>query len=132
MFAGQVVCSLPLLYGKAERLAERRTKVSKKVSDILPKTEILAQLAEEASELAQAALKLRRALDGTNPTPKSVAECEENLLEEWADVNVAFDQLWDDKGAFQLVELDEEYQIAITKKLDRWLSRLEAKENKNG
>lgn len=50
--------SLPLLHGKAERLAERRTKVSKKVSNILPKTEILAQLAEEASELAQAALKL--------------------------------------------------------------------------
>lgn len=49
--------------------------MSKKVSDILPKTEILAQLAEEASELAQAALKLRRALDGTNPTPKSVEEC---------------------------------------------------------
>lgn len=46
--------------------------MSKKVSDILSKTEILAQLAEEASELAQAALKLRRAMDGTNPTPKSV------------------------------------------------------------
>lgn len=46
--------------------------MSKKVSDILPKTEILAQLAEEASELAQAALKMRRALDGTNPTPKRV------------------------------------------------------------
>ena len=53
-------------------------------------------------------------------------------MEEWADVNVAFDQLWDDKGAFQLVEFDEEYQITIIKKLDRWLSRLEAKENKNG
>lgn len=53
--------------------------MNKKISDILPKTEILAQLAEEASELAQAALKLRRALDGTNPTPKSVAECEANL-----------------------------------------------------
>lgn len=106
--------------------------MQKKVSDILPKTEILAQLAEEASELAQAALKLRRALDGTNPTPKSVAECEANLMEEWADVNVAFDQLWDDKGAFQLVELDEEYQITIIKKLDRWLSRLEVNENKNG
>lgn len=106
--------------------------MSKKVSDILPKTEILAQLAEEASELAQAALKLRRALDCTNQTPKSVEECEANLMEEWADVNVAFDQLWDDKGAFQLVELDEEYQITIIKKLDRWLSRLEAKENKNG
>lgn len=70
MLARQVVHSLPLLHGKAERLAERRTEVSKKVSDILPKTEILAQVAEEASELAQAALKLRRALDGTNPTPK--------------------------------------------------------------
>ena len=35
--------------------------MSKKVSDILSETEILAQLAEEASELAQAALKLRRA-----------------------------------------------------------------------
>lgn len=49
--------------------------MQRKISDILPKTEILAQLAEEASELAQAALKLRRALDGTNPTPKSVEEC---------------------------------------------------------
>lgn len=39
--------------------------MNKKISDILPKTEILAQLAEEASELAQAALKLRRALDGS-------------------------------------------------------------------
>lgn len=60
--------------------------MSKKVSDILPKTEILAQLAEEASELAQAALKLRRALDGTNPTPKSVEECQKAFEEEYADV----------------------------------------------
>lgn len=49
--------------------------MSKKVSDILPKTEILAQLAEEASELAQTALKPRRALDEANPAPKSVEEC---------------------------------------------------------
>lgn len=62
--------------------------MGKCVLDYLPREEILAQLAEEASELAQAALKLRRALDGTNPTPKSVAECEENLLEEWADVDL--------------------------------------------
>lgn len=33
--------------------------MSKKISEILPRTEILAQLAEEASELAQAALKQR-------------------------------------------------------------------------
>lgn len=69
--------------------------MSKKVSDVLPKTEILAQLAEEASELAQAALKLRRALDGTNPTPKSVEECEANLMEEFADIGNAVTVLCD-------------------------------------
>ncbi len=46
--------------------------MSKKVSDILPKTEILAQLAEEASEMAQTVLKLRRALDGTNPNRRAL------------------------------------------------------------
>ena len=52
----------------------------------LPKTEILAQLGEEAAELAQAALKLRRALDGTNPTPVSEAEAWKALIEEFSDV----------------------------------------------
>ncbi len=99
--------------------------MSKKISDILPKTEILAQLAEEASELAQAALKLRRALDGTNPTPKSVAECEGNLIEEWADVDLSLrcalecDYFYEYRTKVEQIEL---------KKLDRWLSRLEAKE----
>lgn len=46
--------------------------MGKDVLDYLPREEILAQLAEEASELAQAALKLRRALNGTNPTPKAL------------------------------------------------------------
>ena len=47
----------------------RLRRESEMVNIDLPKTEILAQLAEEAAELAQAALKLRRSLDGTNPTP---------------------------------------------------------------
>lgn len=105
--------------------------MSKKVSDILPKTEILAQLAEEASELAQAALKLRRALDGTNPTPKSVAECEVNLMEEFADISNAVDALCD---AWFGDDLDSEsefwnakYEIEATKR-KRWLSRLGTKE----
>ena len=40
----------------------------------LPDAELWAQLAEEAAELAQAALKIRRVLDGTNPTPKDIGE----------------------------------------------------------
>ena len=109
--------------------------MSKKVSDILPKTEILAQLAEEASELAQAALKLRRALDGTNPTPKSVAECEANLMEELADVTNAIDALFDSwfgtniKSESEFWDAELEIEDA---KYKRWLFRLEEKENKNG
>lgn len=105
--------------------------MSKKISDILPKTEILAQLAEEASELAQAALKLRRALDGTNPTPKDIGECRYNILEEFADVlNCINAYCCDDDFVFQNFTTRA---IKIRhKKLDRWLSRLEAKENKNG
>lgn len=117
---------MPLLYEKAKRMAERRTKVSKKISDILPKTEILAQLAEEASELAQAALKLRRALDGTNPTPKSVEECKNAFEEEYADVIVCISAL--DCSP----EWYEDVTAMIHAKSTRWLSRLEAKENKNG
>lgn len=109
--------------------------MSKKVSDILPKTEILAQLAEEASELAQAALKLRRALDGTNPTPKSAAECEANLMEEFADINNAADALCDVWFGNDF-ESEHEFWNAVQEITDnkyfRWLSRLEAKENKNG
>lgn len=86
---------------------------------------------EEASELAQAALKLRRALDGTNPTPKSVAECEANLIEEFADISNAINSLceaWfgddlDSECEFWDAELETEYS-----KYKRWLSLLEAKE----
>ena len=102
--------------------------MSKKVSDILPKTEILAQLAEEASELAQAALKLRRAMDGTNPTPKNVAECEADLIEEWADVDLSLRVAL---GTDYLYKYRTEVEGIELKKLDRWLSRLEAKENEN-
>lgn len=108
--------------------------MSKKVSDILPKTEILAQLAEEASELAQAALKLRRALDGTNPTPKSVAECEANLMEEFADISNAvtalFDAWFGDDLGSEREFWDAELEVENAK-YKRWLSRLEAKERSN-
>ena len=100
--------------------------MSKKVSDILPDTEILAQLAEEASELAQAALKLRRALDGTNPTPKSVEECKKAFEEEYADVvNCIIALNLDDEVFDRMQKMQHEKEA-------RWLSRLEAKENKNG
>lgn len=106
--------------------------MSKKISDILPKTEILAQLAEKASKLAQSALELRRALDGTNPTPKSIEECEENMLEELADIKVAFTVYLSDSKPCIKARVSEEIYKTAEIKLDHWLSRFEAKENKNG
>ena len=56
------------------------------IIETLGTEELLAQLAEEAAELGKAALKLRRALDGKNPTPVSPAEALRNVREEMADV----------------------------------------------
>lgn len=61
------------------------------IASKLSKDEILCQLAEEAAELAQAALKLRRALTEANPTPYSADAATDNFLTEIADVTVAQD-----------------------------------------
>ena len=83
--------------------------------------ELLAQLAEEAAELAQAALKLRRALDGTNWTPKTLEDCKAALEEEIADVEgvlLALDY------ATPLVDYDRVHGIQGAK-MRRWAARLE-------
>ena len=82
----------------------------------LPRTEILAQLAEEAAELAQAALKLRRTLDGTNPTPVSEAEAGAALVEELSDVFLCC----------ELLNVRPSY-YTMQNKLSRWRKRLEEK-----
>ena len=82
----------------------------------LPQGEILAQLAEEAAELSHAALKLRRALDGTNPTPMTAEEARLSLLEEIADVIVCENQL---------ARIDWEVINDICeRKLRRWQERM--------
>ena len=89
------------------------------IRDRVPQTELLAQLAEEASELAHAALKLRRAYDGTNPTPVPAAEALSNLKEEIADVQLLVSVL----GLNSLVCANERACI-MEAKLKRWLDRL--------
>lgn len=89
---------------------------------LLGEPEILTQLAEEASELAQAALKLRRALTGDNPTPKSQEECRKALIEEMADVELCLMILgyWNSKASRTVGEI-------IAAKAKRWGQRLEEK-----
>lgn len=87
-----------------------------RVTDFLPQDELLLQLAEEAAELSQAAMKLRRVMDGRNPTPVGYQMAVKNLNEEMADVLLC---------AEQISSLDET-QITKTKqsKLARWMERL--------
>lgn len=92
--------------------------LDEKIKQRLPQDELLAQLAEECSELSQAALKLRRALTGINPTPVTADEARKNLVEETADVYNVLGLLLD------AVDNAEIYSI-IRRKKERWLKRLE-------
>ena len=62
------------------------------IADILGVENILCQLAEESSELSQACLKYRRALNGL--TPKTKEEEIDNLIEEMADVLLNIEQIY--------------------------------------
>lgn len=89
------------------------------IIDCLPTEELLAQLAEEATELAQAALKLRRVLDGTNPTPVPKEDALKDIYEEVADVLLILETL--DMGD----ELADRYRQIMARKVDRWAQRLD-------
>lgn len=61
----------------------------------LTERDLLEQLAEEASELAQAALKLIRAAEmNNNPTPRTKENAVNNLVEEFYDVYNLWYLLW--------------------------------------
>lgn len=90
------------------------------IVDALSDLELLAQLAEEAAELGHAALKLRRAIDGGNPTPVTKAEAVKNLREEIADVWLLV----------KVLGMDEERDVAtyreiMARKVDRWAKRMD-------
>ena len=92
---------------------------------LLPRTELLAQLAEEFTEAAQAALKLRRVYDGTNPTPVTEEEALRALLEEIADAELCL----------FVLEYNRPWHVGqigmvIERKADRWLKRLNQMENR--
>ena len=92
--------------------------LDEKIKQHLPQDELLAQLAEEAAELSQAALKLRRALTGINPTSVTVDEARKSLVEEAADVYNVLGLLLD-------AEDNAEIYSIIRRKKQRWLKRLE-------
>lgn len=107
---------------KEQTMAKRyfRLELGKEyIQDILPYEELLLQLAEESAELSQAALKLRRAMDGTNPTPVTEEEATKKLIEEFADVLLSC----------MMLDMHDEDVLdnaleTMREKQDRWIERL--------
>ena len=89
------------------------------IKNRLSETERLLGLTEEALELALAALKLRRVLDGKNPTPVSEERATENLLEEYGDV----------LNSIEVLVTPSQHEQAVQSrfyKRNRWVCRLKA------
>lgn len=79
----------------------------------------LEQLAEEAAELAQAAIKLARKKRGESPTPKSEMQCLDALTEEIGDVLACLDEVMD------IVDMERVEAVKAQKKV-RWRLRIDA------
>ena len=88
------------------------------IIDEIGKAAALEQLAEEATELAQAALKYSRKLRGNNPTPKTLGELEADLIEEFTDVTVCA----------MCLKLCADYDLMFSK-MKRWQERLNHDKN---
>ena len=71
------------------------------------------QLAEEASELTKAALKMARVLRGENPTPVTLSEADRMMTEEFSDLLVAATAL----------DLKENGEL-MEEKAKRWAERV--------
>ena len=89
------------------------------VREHISKEELLAQLAEECAELGKAALKLRRAYSGENPTPVTRAEAFANLVEEVADVTLCLEVL-----CLNTAEVLCNVGTIMEEKSARWKNRL--------
>lgn len=92
-------------------------KYTEFVRDNLLVSDLYLALAEEASELAQAAAKQARIIIGNNPSSITAKDGENNVLEELADVYVCANVLY---GRTK----DDYVSDVMSKKLARWASRL--------
>lgn len=95
------------------------------IAKTLSERDLLEQLAEETSELSQAALKLIRAAKySDNVTPVKEQEAIENLVMEFNDVLLSWEIVI---KSMRKIELEEQLQAMYQKqeiKLERWAKRL--------
>lgn len=113
----------PMCGRDLKKKATPETKSQDYILARVPQEEMLAQLAEEAAELTHAALKLRRVLDGKNPTPVSGMEALQAVKEEVADVTLLVQLLGLDYNGGEIEQIRG-------RKLRRWLGRIKEREDK--
>lgn len=113
-------------FARAIDALEALTKEEPDTSDIDISTPALLELmAEECTELAHASLKLARVLRGDNPTPRTIEECEQKLVEELADVRLVADRVTNEPWFNETyISLFEWY---IKEKTRRWKKRMESR-----
>lgn len=85
----------------------------------VPLDALLMQLSEECGELTQAVGKYYRATHDDNPTPVTLADALDKLVEEIADVNVAAEAVRIKLGIYceQIAEVEDA-------KIERWRRRI--------
>ena len=93
--------------------------MEEKIFAKLGRAAVLEQLAEEAAEVAQAALKLARIIRGENPTPKTACEAAEALEEEMADVIVCMRVLATGSIVIDVENVEKIAEIKMKRCLDR-------------
>lgn len=86
----------------------------KYIRENVPELSRLIQLGEECAELSAAIFKLCRKLRNDNPTPAMESEIKESIKEEFTDIQLCMDVLFEDF-------FDEN---GYEKKLCRWVERL--------
>lgn len=89
----------------------------------------LEMLAEEAVELAHVAQKIARVLRGEQPVDPNLdlGELKNNLVEEYADVNLAFDSIYCSLHELLPVSKTSKYRNwtdIYEEKAERWYNRL--------
>lgn len=86
------------------------------VREQLSASDQFGQVAEEAVELAHAAMKMQRVLNGTNPTPVTEKEAMGKVMEEICDLY----------NALEVLKLDVslKYEGIRKKKMARWVDRI--------
>lgn len=90
------------------------------IYEAIPDPALYEQLSEEAAELCHAALKVARILRRENPTPVSLEEAFNNMLEEVSDVQLCM----------AVLALEPKQKI-IEQKMQRWVDRIEGWKRKN-